>query len=202
MCIHVVGKPGQNSPSASAVFACPTGRLHSFRPETCKIYIPGIRDEDRRILEWSWVCLSDLLRVVNGLVIQGGNRTVPSLSIPHDFFARYGLLAGHDDDGKAIITWYGGMCYGVGCWPEEIPNHLASSMIFIPSLLSNSVIELVSHGIVSVSSRPCPDPAGLYTTDDMPSLIHTLWGMDMDGVEHPVISDNRWGPHKLKKTAV
>jgi hypothetical protein len=155
------------------------------------------------MLEWHWVCLSDLLRIVNGLVIQNSNRTVPSLSLVRDFVARYGLLAGHDDEGRAIVTWYGGSSYGygVGCWPEQIPEHLGSSMMFVPSMLSNSVIELVSHGIVSVTSRPCPHPAGLYTADDMPSLVDTLWGADIDGVEHRVLSANRWGPHKLKKTA-
>jgi hypothetical protein len=203
MSVGIDCKPGQGLKKASSVFACAGGRLHSFRPETCKIFIPGIAPENRHILEWQWVCLSDLMRIVNGLVIQGSNRTVSSLSLVHDFLARYGILAGHDDEGKAIITWYGGehYGYGVGCWTEEVPKHLGSSMMFIPSLLSNSVIDLVSHGIVSVFSRPCPDPAGVYTADEIPSIIHVLWGIDMDGVEHQIVSANRWGPHRLKKVA-
>lgn len=196
---HAIG--GHKALKASSVVQSASGRMYSFRPATYKIWEPGLSEADRHILGWEWICLSDLMRIVNGYVIKGSNRTVPSLSVPRDFFARYGLLAGHDDDGRAVVTWHGGTCFGIGSWPEEIPPQLASSMIFLPSMLGKSVLNLVADGIVSVSSRSFPHPAGLYTADEIPVCVHVLYGKDMDGVEHPILSEKRWGPHKLKKTA-
>ena len=163
-------------------------RLSTFVRKPKQLSITGIKDEHHKIEKYWWVNIQDLMNELCGVVVRDSDGTLhclPSLSMPRDFFDRYGLLYG-EILGKALLTWVSTHIQSYAVDSIERPDDNERHWIYLPRDSSNSVLDLAEQGIVSVHARE--EPTGVFA-GDIPVVFYQLFGRDYKGNERNIRKD-------------
>lgn len=117
-------------------------------PQIHKIELGGLPPEHKRIQEWGWVKIHDLMSCLSFL---DGMR----VNSAKDVFARYGLACNKEGD-HALLTWVTTEGYVVDS--QEEPPFTSDRVIHIPAGWAKRIIRLANSGVVKLTTSPSEFP--------------------------------------------